>query len=74
MGMNETPSADRVHIGFFGRRNAGKSTYSVATETIQWIPFSDNVCANMRPSVVPEKIRILFMNFFLLFTRLSHAN
>lgn len=26
MGMNETPSADRVHIGFLGRRNAGKSS------------------------------------------------
>ena len=26
MSMNETPSADRVHIGFFGCRNAGKST------------------------------------------------
>ena len=26
MGMNETPSADRVHIGIFGRRNAGKSS------------------------------------------------
>ena len=26
MGMNETPSADRVHIGFSGRRNAGKSS------------------------------------------------
>ena len=26
MGMNETPSADRVHICFFGRRNAGKSS------------------------------------------------
>ena len=26
-GMNETPSADRVHIGFFGKRNAGKSQY-----------------------------------------------
>lgn len=26
MGMNDTPSADRVHIGFFGRRNAGKSS------------------------------------------------
>ena len=26
MGMNETPLADRVHIGFFGRRNAGKSS------------------------------------------------
>lgn len=26
MSMNETPSANRVHIGFFGRRNAGKSS------------------------------------------------
>ncbi len=26
MGMNDTPNADRVHIGFFGRRNAGKSS------------------------------------------------
>ena len=24
--MNETPSADRIHIGFFGKRNAGKSS------------------------------------------------
>lgn len=26
MGMNSTPSAERVHIGIFGRRNAGKSS------------------------------------------------
>lgn len=26
MGMNETPSGERVHIAFFGRRNAGKSS------------------------------------------------
>jgi [FeFe] hydrogenase H-cluster maturation GTPase HydF len=26
MGLNNTPSADRLHIGFFGRRNAGKSS------------------------------------------------
>ena len=26
MGLNETPSAERVHIGFFGVRNAGKSS------------------------------------------------
>ena len=26
MSLNETPSAQRVHIGFFGRRNAGKSS------------------------------------------------
>ena len=26
MGLNDTPSGDRLHIGFFGRRNAGKSS------------------------------------------------
>lgn len=26
MGLNQTPAAGRVHIGFFGRRNAGKSS------------------------------------------------
>ena len=26
MGLNQTPSSERVHIGFFGRRNAGKSS------------------------------------------------
>lgn len=26
MGLNSTPYAERVHIGFFGRRNAGKSS------------------------------------------------
>lgn len=26
MGMNETPSSERIQIGFFGRRNAGKSS------------------------------------------------
>jgi len=26
MGLNETPSANRIHIGFFGKRNTGKSS------------------------------------------------
>lgn len=26
MSLNQTPSADRIHIAFFGRRNAGKSS------------------------------------------------
>ena len=26
MGMNNTPASDRIHIGFFGKRNAGKSS------------------------------------------------
>ena len=26
MGLNDTPSGERLHIGFFGCRNAGKSS------------------------------------------------
>lgn len=26
MGLNDTPTGERLHIGFFGRRNAGKSS------------------------------------------------
>ena len=26
MSLNDTPSSERIHIGFFGRRNAGKSS------------------------------------------------
>ena len=26
MGLNSTPSGERVHIAFFGKRNAGKSS------------------------------------------------
>lgn len=26
MGMNQTPASERIHISFFGRRNAGKSS------------------------------------------------
>ena len=26
MGLNDTPQAERIHIGFFGRTNAGKSS------------------------------------------------
>lgn len=26
MSLNQTPSAERIHIGFFGKRNAGKSS------------------------------------------------
>ena len=26
MSLNDTPSGERIHIGFFGRRNAGKAS------------------------------------------------
>ena len=47
-GLQQTPSADRIHIAFFGRRNAGKSslvnaitnqTMSIVSE-IQGTPFA----------------------------------
>ena len=33
MSLNDTPSANRIHIGFFGRRNAGKSSL------VNWCPI-----------------------------------
>ena len=26
MGMNDAPNSERIHIGIFGKRNAGKSS------------------------------------------------
>ena len=26
MSLNETPGANRIHIGFYGKRNSGKSS------------------------------------------------
>ena len=41
MSMNETPSGERVHIGFFGRRNAGKSSVVNAVTGQQLAIVSD---------------------------------
>ena len=42
MGMNDTPSSERLHIGFFCRRNAGKSSV-------------DNAVTNQNMSIVSDK-------------------
>lgn len=41
MGLNDTVSADRVHIAFFGRRNAGKSSVMNAVTSQQISVVSD---------------------------------
>lgn len=41
MGLNETPLAERVHIGFFGQRNAGKSSVVNAITGQQMSVVSD---------------------------------
>ena len=39
--LNQTPSANRVHIGFFGKRNAGKSSVVNAVTGQQLSVVSD---------------------------------
>ena len=41
MSLNSTPSAERTHIGFFGRRNAGKSSVVNAVTNQQMSVVSD---------------------------------
>ncbi len=41
MGMNAVPAAERIHIGFFGRRNAGKSSLVNAVTGQQLAIVSD---------------------------------
>lgn len=41
MGLNDTPSANRVHIGFFGKRNAGKSSVVNAVTNQELAVVSD---------------------------------
>ncbi len=41
MGLNDTPQSERIHIGFFGRRNAGKSSVVNAVTNQQMSVVSD---------------------------------
>ena len=49
MGLNETPSGERVHIGFFGRRNAGKSSLVNAVTGQELAVVSDTRGNHNRP-------------------------
>lgn len=41
MGLNETPSGERVHIGFFGQRRPGKSSGQCCDRTGKLAVVSD---------------------------------
>lgn len=43
MGLNDTPSSERIHIGIFGRTNAGKSSLMNAI-TSQQVSLVSEVC------------------------------
>ncbi|MCD8082087.1 MAG: [FeFe] hydrogenase H-cluster maturation GTPase HydF [Clostridiales bacterium] len=49
MSMNDTPSGERIHIGFFGRRNAGKSSLVNAVTGQDLSVVSDTVGTTTDP-------------------------
>lgn len=49
MGLNDTPSSERVHIGFFGRRNAGKSSVVNAVTGQELAVVSDTLGTTTDP-------------------------
>lgn len=51
MGMNDTPSGERLHIGFFGCRNAGKSS-AVNAVTNQEIALVSDVAGTTTDPVI----------------------
>lgn len=49
MGLNSTPSSERVHIGIFGKRNAGKSSVINAITNQSLAIVSDIKCTTTDP-------------------------
>lgn len=49
MGLNSVPSSERVHIGFFGRRNAGKSSLVNAVTNQELAVVSDKAGTTTDP-------------------------
>lgn len=49
MSLNDTPSGERVHIGFFGRRNAGKSSVVNAVTGQELAVVSDRLGTTTDP-------------------------
>ena len=42
MGLNETPSGERIHIGFYGLMNVGKSSL-INAMTNQWLSLVSDI-------------------------------
>ena len=52
MSLNSTPSGERVHIGFFGRRNAGKSSVVNAVTGQELSVVSDTLGTTTDPVMI----------------------
>ena len=61
-GLNAVPSGERVHIGFFGMRNAGKSSL-VNAFTGQQVAIVSDVAGTTRKAQQPIRF-IKLWNFY----------
>ena len=70
MGMNQAPASERIHISFFGKRNAGKSSVINAV-TGQELAIVSDIKGTTTDPVYKDifmRIKMFFvhMNVFLL--------
>ena len=56
MSLNETPSANRIHIGFYGKRNSGKSSLINAFTGQQVAIVSDVAGTTTDPVYKPMEV------------------
>ena len=51
MSLNTTPAAERIHIGIFGKRNAGKSSLINAITSQELAIVSEQKGHHYRPCI-----------------------
>ena len=56
MSLNETPGANRIHIGFYGKRNSGKSSLINAFTGQQVAIVSDVAGTTTDPVYKPMEV------------------
>ena len=60
-GLNKTPGANRLHIGFFGKRNSGKSALINAFVNQEVSIVSSEIDANSERATVVCQIKNAFI-------------
>ena len=58
MSLNETPGANRIHIGFYGKRNSGKSSL-INAFTGQQVAIVSDVAGSRWRCMVSVRVYLL---------------
>ena len=62
MGLNETVSAERTHIAFFGLRNAGKSSMEMAFRSIH---KKFTFCVSLYDKILADNVKSASTHYFV---------